>query len=301
MTLRIGIDLGGTKTEVIAIDDTDGRELFRKRNSTPKGDYEGTVRNIAELVKETEQVIGEKATVGLAMPGAVSPVTGLVKNANSTWIIGYPFTKDLEAILERPIRVMNDANCLALSEAVAGAGDGKEVVWAVIIGTGSGSGIFSFGGLINGRNVIGGEWAHNTLPFCRDLNELEGHECYCGQLGCIETFISGPALEKDFFLSTGKKAFCTEIADMADSGDEEAEIVMKRYENRLGRSFASVINVLDPDVIVLGGGVSKIKRIYKNLPAIINEYAFSDSIDTPIVPAKFGDSSGILGAARLWR
>lgn len=301
MTLRIGIDLGGTKTEVVAIDDANGQELFRKRNYTPKGDYEATVKNIALLVGEAEQAIGGKATVGISMPGAVSPVTGLVKNANSTWIIGHPLNKDLEELLARPVRVMNDANCLALSEAIAGAGAGKDVVWAVIIGTGSGSGIFSFGELINGRNIIGGEWAHNTLPFCRDLHELEGHDCYCGQLGCIETFVSGPALEKDYFLTTGKKAFCTEIAEMADNNDEAATEVMLRYEDRLGRSFASAINILDPDIIVLGGGVSKIGRLYKNLLPVINKYVFSDSVDTPIVPAKFGDSSGVLGAARLWR
>ena len=300
MTLRIGIDLGGTKTEVVAIDDVSGEVKFKERRPTPK-DYEGTVQNMADLVFAADETIGEKASVGISMPGALSTKTGLVKNANSTWIIGHPIDKDLSRIIYRSVKVMNDANCLALSEAKAGAGKGADVVWAVIIGTGSGSGIYAFGNLLNGRHAIGGEWAHSTLPFCTDLTEYDGHECYCGKKGCIETYISGPALEKDYLKTTGKKAFCTEIAELADGGDSAAEEVMQRYEDRLARGFAGVINVIDPDVIVLGGGVSKIERLYKNLPALLNKYAFSDFIDTPIVKAEFGDSSGVYGAARLWQ
>ena len=300
MTLRIGVDLGGTKTEVVAIDDKTGEVLFKERRPTPKN-YEGTVQNMADLIFAADEQIKERATVGISMPGALSTRTGLVKNANSTWIIGKPIDKDLESIISRPVKVMNDANCLALSEAIAGAGKGRDVVWAVIIGTGSGSGIYSFGKLINGRHAIGGEWAHNTLPFCSDLNELEGHDCYCGKKGCIETFISGPALEREYLSLAGKKEYCTDIADLADNGDEIAERVMQLYEDRLARGFASVINVLDPDIIVLGGGISKINRLYKNLPTLINRYAFSDFVDTPIVKAQFGDSSGVFGAARLWK
>lgn len=300
MTLRIGIDLGGTKTEVVAIDDISGKVLFKERRPTPKN-YDGTIQNMADLVFAADEAIKEKASVGISMPGALSTETGLVKNANSTWIIGHPIDKDLAKIISRPVKVMNDANCLALSEAKAGAGKGADVVWAVIIGTGSGSGIYAFGNLINGRHAIGGEWAHSTLPFCTDLTEYAGHECYCGKTGCIETFVSGPALEKDYFKTTGKQEFCTNIAELANSGDSAAEEVMQRYEDRLARGFAGVINVLDPDVIVLGGGVSNIERLYKNLPALINKYAFSDFVDTPILKAEFGDSSGVFGAARLWQ
>jgi len=269
---RIGVDLGGSKIEVLALD-SKGSERFRKRIPTPQGDYRGTVRAIAGLVEECEKAIGMKGQVGVGMPGALSRVTGRVKNANSTCLNGQPLKEDLEAALDRRIRVANDANCFALSEAVDGAAAGSEVVFGAILGTGVGGGIVVRGEVLTGPNAIAGEWGHNPLPAPQDA-DLPLRDCYCGRKGCIETYLSGPALEKD--------------PDM------------DRYEERLARSLAGVINVLDPDVIVLGGGISNIQRLYANVPRLWEAYAFSDQVSTRLVRNAYGDSSGVRGAAWLW-
>lgn len=300
MVLRIGIDLGGTKTEVIALDGNTGEELFRKRVDTPYDDYAGTVRAIKDLVEETEATIGEKGTVGLGTPGAISPATGLMKNANSTWLIGKPFDKDLQEALNRPIKIANDADCLAVSEATDGAGAGFATVWAVIIGTGSGSGIVVNKTLVTGPNAIAGEWAHNQQPWASDEEIASVGPCYCGKNGCIEQFISGTGLKKDYFRATGNLLKGHEIVALADAGDEQAEACVSRYEDRLARAMASVINILDPHVVVLGGGVSNYKRLYTSIPKLWEKYVFSDTVSTKLLPAKFGDSSGIRGAAWLW-
>ncbi len=300
MVLRIGIDLGGTKTEVIALDGNSGNELFRKRVDTPYDDYQGTVLTIKNLVEETEATIGEKGTVGLGTPGAISPATGLMKNANSTWLIGKPFDKDLEEALARPVKIANDADCLAVSEATDGAGAAYSTVWAVIIGTGSGSGIVTNKHLVTGPNAIAGEWAHNQLPWSNEEEIASVGQCYCGKKGCIEQFISGTGLKKDYFRATGKQLKGSEIVALAESGDEQAEASLSRYEDRLARAMSGVINILDPHVVVLGGGVSNYKRLYTSIPKLWEKYVFSDTVATKLVPAKFGDSSGIRGAAWLW-
>lgn len=300
MVLRIGIDLGGTKTEIVALDGKSGKELFRKRLDTPYNDYDGTILTIKNLVDEAEKTLGEKATVGLGTPGAISPATGLMKNANSTWLIGKPFDKDLQIALNRPVKIANDADCFAISEAIDGAGKDFSTVWGVIIGTGSGSGIVVNKHLLSGPNAIAGEWAHNQLPWANDLEISTVGTCYCGKKGCIEQFISGTGLKKDYFRETGKQLKGHEIVALADNGDEKAKIVISRYEDRLARAMASVINILDPNVIVLGGGVSNYKRLYTSIPNLWGKYVFSDNVDTKLLPAKFGDASGVRGAAWLW-
>ena len=268
--LRIGIDLGGTKTEALAFD-ADGREVFRKRVPSPRGDYAATLNTIAALVAEA----GE-GTVGVGIPGALSHATGLVKNANSTWLIGKPLKDDLERVLGRPVRLANDANCFALSEATDGAGAGAEVVFGVILGTGVGGGIVVRGRLVEGANAIAGEWGHNPLPVPR-AEDMPLRPCYCGREGCIETYLSGPALERD-----------------------GGEATLNVYCERLARALACVINILDPDVIVLGGGVSNIARLYDEVQRLWERYVFSDHVATRLVPPKHGDSSGVRGAAWLW-
>ena len=293
--LRIGIDLGGTKTEAIALDRATGAELLRRRVATERGSYDGTIRVIRELVEGIEGELGRGGTVGIGIPGTISPRTGLVKNANSTWLIGKPFDRDLVAALGRPVRLANDADCFTLSEATDGAAAGADTVFGVILGTGVGGGLVVRGQLVRGPNAIAGEWGHNPLPW-PGRDELPGHYCYCGKAGCIETFLSGPALERDF----GGKVAAAEVVRLAEEGDDKAEGVLSRYEDRLARALASVINIFDPHVIVLGGGLGNVRRLYREVPRLWGEYVFSDAVDTKLVPPKHGDSSGVRGAAWLW-
>ena len=295
--MRIGVDLGGTKIEAIAIDGAG--ELLRRRVSVPRGDYAATVTAIRDLVAAIEHELGATGTVGIGIPGAISAVTGLVKNANSTWLIGQPLDRDLERALSRRVRVENDANCFALSEATDGAAQGAHTVFGVILGTGTGGGIVVNGRVLQGRNRIAGEWGHNPLPWPED-GERPGPPCYCGRSGCIETFLSGPGLSITYAGIAGRRAEPAEIAALADAGDRDANEALVIYETQLARALASIINVLDPDVIVLGGGVSNISRLYTRVPPLLKAFVFSDSVDTPIVAARHGDSSGVRGAARLW-
>jgi fructokinase len=287
MGLRIGVDIGGTKIEALALDAA-GREVFRKRVPSPRGDYTATISTVCALVAE----IGE-GSVGCGIPGALSQVTGLVKNANSTWLIGKPLKQDLESALQREIRVENDANCFALSEATDGAGKGAAVVFGVILGTGVGGGIVVNGKVLTGANAIAGEWGHNALPWPA-AEDLPLPPCYCGRAGCIETYLSGPGLARDHECRTGRRLSAEEIVALGDQS-------LWRYVERLARALASVINVLDPNVIVLGGGLSNMGRLYANVPLLWQPFVFSDSADTPLVPARYGDSSGVRGAAWLWR
>ena len=294
---RIGIDIGGTKIEAIALD-AGGCEAFRERVPTPRGDYDATIAAIGTLVRHAEAVVGS-ASVGIGMPGVISPATGLVKNANSTWLNGRPLSVDLETRLQRPIRLANDANCFALSEATDGAAAGMPVVFGVIIGTGVGGGVVTHGRIVTGANAIGGEWGHNPLPW-PGPHELPGPGCYCGRTGCIETFLSGPGLAHDHQVATGRSIRPEEIVAAADRGDSAATETMARYEHRLARGLASIINVLDPDVIVLGGGMSNVARLYDRVPRLWGEFVFSDTVVTRIAPPIHGDSSGVRGAAWLW-
>ena len=273
MTIRCGVDLGGTKIELLALDGC-GKEIFRRRVPTPQGDYAATLSVVKSFVVDAEKELKTKATVGVGMPGALSRVTGLVKNANSTCLIGHDLKGDLERALDREIRVENDANCFALSEAVDGAGKGAKVLFGVILGTGVGAGIVVNGEVLVGPNAIAGEWGHNPLPLPQGL-DLPLPDCYCGRKGCIEAYLSGPALARD--------------------GEN-----LDRYEERLARALAGVINILDPDVIVLGGGISNIPSLYTNVPQLWRRYVFSDSVATRLVKPVHGDSSGVRGAAWLW-
>jgi fructokinase len=295
--VRIGIDLGGTKIEAIAID-TDGRERFRQRVATPRGDYTATIESVASLVAQAEAVVGQ-STVGIGMPGVVSPATGLVKNANSTWLNGRPLSEDVAARLGRPVRLANDANCFALSEATDGAAAGRSVVFGVILGTGVGGGLVVNGRVVTGANAIAGEWGHNALPW-PDAGEYPGPDCYCGRTGCIETFLSGPGLARDHEACTGQRFDVAGIVAAANGGDAGARETVSRYERRLARGLASIINVLDPDAIVLGGGLSNVARLYERVPRLWAEFVFSDAIVTRLVRAVHGDSSGVRGAAWLW-
>jgi fructokinase len=295
---RIGVDLGGTKIEAIALAD-DGSIPVRLRIATPRHDYRATLSAIAGLITEIEAQIGQRASVGIGMPGALSPATGLVKNANSTWLNGQPLAQDLSALLDRPLRFANDANCFALSEASDGAAAGASCVFGVIIGTGTGGGVVVNGQVLTGVNAIGGEWGHNPMPGPLPA-ELPGPACYCGRYGCIETFLSGPGLARDHERATGLAVEPAEIARRADDGDAKATATLERYEDRMARALASIINVLDPDVIVLGGGMSNVGRLYDRVPARWSRYVFSDRVDTRLVPPMHGDSSGVRGAAWLW-
>jgi fructokinase len=295
---RIGIDLGGTKIEAIALS-ASGGILARRRVATPKGDYELTVKAIVDLVSDVEKELGGSGTVGLGTPGTISPATGLIKNANSTVLIGHPLDKDLSSALGREVRLSNDANCFALSEAVDGAGAGAEIVFGVIIGTGTGGGIVVRGKILTGVNAIAGEWGHNPIPWPRP-EEIPGPQCYCGMKGCLETFLSGPGLSRDFLDATGKHLEPPEIVQLAEANDEMAEACLSRYEERLARGLAHVINILDPHVIVLGGGMSNIQRFYQKVPRLWGPYVFSDRVDTKLARPVHGDSSGARGAAWLW-
>jgi fructokinase len=297
MPVRIGVDLGGTKIEVIALDERN-ETLVRRRLATPAGDYDGIVDAIADLVAGAERELGVRANVGIGTPGVASAETGLMKNANSTVLIGRAFQRDVEERLGRTVRMTNDANCFALSEAVDGAAAGANVVFGVILGTGVGGGIAVDGRILEGPNRIAGEWGHNPLPWAHE-DEMPGPRCYCGKHGCIETFLSGPGLRRAYRSAGGGEHAPTEIASRADAGDELALACMNRYADRLARGLAGVINILDPDVIVLGGGVSNILRLYEDVPALLRRYVFSDSVRTKIVRAVHGDSSGVRGAAML--
>lgn len=302
--MRIGIDLGGTKIEGILLS-PDGSELLRRRIDTPAGDYHATIAAVGTLVRSLEQGLGTHGTIGVGIPGAISLVTGRVKNANSTCLIGRPIEEDLAAVVQRPVRVMNDANCFTLSEASDGAASPgelprAEVVFGLILGTGVGGGLVVHGRPIQGRNAIAGEWGHSPLPWPQP-GESPGPPCYCGKSGCIETFLCGPALYADYLTAGGKAASTREMVLRAEKREDDlAEATLQRYEDRLARALAPVINVLDPDVIVIGGGLSNIARLYKSLPKRLRDYVFSDSFDTVILPPKHGDSSGVRGAAWLW-
>jgi fructokinase len=283
--LRIGVDLGGTKIEAIALDD-DAREVFRKRIATPRGDYAATIQAVLSLVSQA----GE-GSVGVGIPGALSQVTGLVKNANSTWLIGKPLAQDLEKALGRPVRLENDANCFALSEALDGAGKGASVVFGVILGTGVGGGIVVNGQVLTGANAIAGEWGHNPLPLPGN-QDLPLPACYCGRAGCIETYLSGPGLARDYEKATGRRLAPEQVV--------LHEETMARYMERLARALACVINVLDPEVIVLGGGMSNVAALYTEVPRLWTRHVFSDHVATRLAPPVHGDSSGVRGAAWLW-
>jgi fructokinase len=295
--LRIGIDVGGTKLEAIALDGA-GAERGRLRIPTPRGSYDGTLDAIVSLVRSLESRTGQQGTVGLGIPGTVSALTGLVKNANSTWLIGRPLPTDLEHRLGRPVRLANDANCFALSEAVDGAAAGAGVVFGIIIGTGCGGGIVVQQQVLTGPNAIAGEWGHNPLP-APEAGEWPGPACYCGRTGCVETFLSGPALERDYVTLGGEATSARGIADKADAGDPIANAALERYERRFARALTAVLNLLDPDVVVLGGGVSNIERLYRNVPLLLTPFG-DEPPRTRFVKAKHGDSSGVRGAAWLW-
>jgi len=296
--MRIGVDLGGTKIETLAMDRT-GQELARHRIPTPRFDYEGTVRAVAGEVRRIEAELGCTGTVGVAIPGTISGKTGLVKNANSTWMNGKPFDRDVSQALDRTVRCANDANCLAVSEATDGAGAGQHIVFAAILGTGCGGGISFNGRVHSGINGVAGEWGHNTLPW-QNADEYPGPECYCGRRGCIETWISGTGLEADYERVAKLALPGPEIIARSTAGEPAALAALDRYEDRLARALAQAINLLDPDVIVLGGGLSQVPRLYTNVPPRIREYVFGKEADTPLFAAKHGDASGVRGAAWLW-
>ncbi|MGB9671352.1 MAG: ROK family protein [Halothiobacillaceae bacterium] len=296
--MRIGIDLGGTKIEAIVLDDA-GSVCFRERVPTPQGDYAGTLAAIGGLVARAERAAGAACTVGIGTPGAISPASGLMKNSNSTVLNGKPLKQDLEQLLGREIRMANDANCFALSEAVDGTAAGAEVVFGVIVGTGCGAGVVVRGHALTGPNAIAGEWGHNPLPWPND-DERPGPACYCGKHGCIETWLSGTGLANVFAAESGDRLQAPEIVARAEAGDALCEACLQRYEDRMARSLAHVINILDPDVIVLGGGMSNVRRLYDNVPKLWGRYVFSDRVATRLVAPLHGDSSGVRGAAWLW-
>jgi fructokinase len=296
--VRIGIDLGGTKIEVVALGDN-GTPLVRHRVPTPAGNYLGILTTISELIDFAEKKLRQSATVGICTPGAISPLDGHIKNSNSTILNGKAFDVDIGAILGRPIRIENDANCFALSEAIDGAAAAAPVVFGLILGTGVGGGIVVDKRILRGRNRIAGEWGHNPLPWIAD-QERQEEPCYCGKLDCIETFLSGAGLSREYKRRTGIELAAVEVAAAANAGDSKAVECLETYKRRLARALAGVINILDPDLIVLGGGLSNVPQLYQGLHSLVGRYVFSDSIDTPIVPAFHGDSSGVRGAAWLW-
>lgn len=297
--MRIGVDLGGTKIEIAALEDS-GAIRLRRRVATPVGDYAATLEAVAALLASVESELGERASVGIAMPGAISLATGRVKNANSTCLNGRPLREDLERRLGREIRLANDANCFALSEAIDGAARGAEVVFGVILGTGVGGGIVVNCRAVTGANAIGGEWGHNPLP-SPGPSDLPLPACYCGRAGCIETYLSGPGMAADHAKVTRARLEPDAIVAGADKGDGACAATLHRYEARLARALAGVINLLDPGVIVLGGGLSNVQRLYANVPRLWGAHVFSDEVRTRLVPPRHGDSSGVRGAAWLWQ
>jgi fructokinase len=296
--MRIGVDLGGTKIEAAALDAA-GRVLLRRRVATPAGDYAATVAAIRDLVGAVEGALGRSGTVGVAMPGALAPAAGLVKNANSTCLNGRPLDRDLAAALGRAVRLANDADCFALSEATDGAAASAATVFGAILGTGVGGGIVVRGRLLAGANAIAGEWGHNPLPWPLP-EEWPGPPCWCGRTGCIETLLSGPGLAGDHRRATGRAATGEAIAAAAAAGDGAAAATLARYEDRLARALAGIINVLDPEIIVLGGGLSRLERLYEAVPRLWARHVFSDRVATRLVPPRHGDASGVRGAAWLW-
>ncbi len=296
--MRLGIDLGGSKIEIIALGE-DGNVLLRQRTATPQGDYRATLACIKTLVDACENQLGRRGTVGVGIPGAESLASGLIKNANSTCLIGQPLRQDLSTLLQREVRLANDANCFALSEAVDGSGQGAQIVFGIILGTGVGGGIVIDRKVLVGANAIAGEWGHNPLPL-PEGDDLPLPDCYCGRQGCVESYLSGPALAADHLRHTGQALDAAEIDRRAQAGDKACEATLQRYENRLGRALAGVINLLDPQVIVLGGGLSKMERLYRNLPDCCGAHVFSDVFCTKFRPPQHGDSSGVRGAAWLW-
>lgn len=296
--MKIGIDLGGTKIEGIALSEN-GKELFRQRVPTPADDYSAMLQCISTLVSAIEDQLHQPGSVGIGTPGAISPATGLLKNSNTVCLNGKPVDADLKRLLGRDIRIANDANCFALSEAIDGAGAGADVVFGVIVGTGTGAGVVVRSHMLKGPNAIAGEWGHNPLPWPQD-DERPGPLCYCGKHGCIETWLSGPGLSRDYLEKSGEALEAKQIVEYAAAGHDVAESCLQRYEDRMARGLAHVINILDPDVIVLGGGMGNIERLYVNVPRQWGKYVFSDRVDTDLRPPKFGDSSGVRGAAWLW-
>ena len=296
--MRIGIDLGGTKIEALALDDH-GIELLRYRIDSPHGDYRQTLEAMSGLVHRIEAETRETGTVGAGIPGSVSGLTGMVKNANSTWLNGHPIEHDLSGMLGREVRVANDANCLAVSEATDGAAAGKRVVFGVILGTGAGGGVAVNGTIHAGPNGLGGEWGHNPLPW-PESDEFPGPKCYCGKQGCIEMWVSGTGIARSFLETTGKSLTAREIVAQFEQGIPEAISAIERFEDRLARALAAVVNILDPDVFVFGGGVSRVSRLYQSIAAKLPKYVFGGECDTPLLPARFGDASGVRGAAWLW-
>lgn len=296
--LRIGIDLGGTKIEIVVLD-AQGVELLRRRVATPRDDYQGTVKAIVDLVLAAEQELAAQASVGIGTPGATSLATGLLKNANSVCLNGKPLLDDLQAALQRPLRIANDADCFTLSEASDGAAAGMDSVFGVIAGTGTGGGIVIHGRLLSGINAIAGEWGHNSLPWPRN-GERPGPDCYCGKQGCIETWLSGPGLEREYAFASGEQLKVPDIVQLELAGDPVAAQCLDRYIDRMARALASVINIIDPQVIVLGGGMGNIQRLYRDVPGVWGQYIFSDRVDTQLVRPVHGDSSGVRGAAWLW-
>ncbi|NEV63125.1 ROK family protein [Thiorhodococcus minor] len=296
--VRMGVDLGGTKIELLALG-PDGRELWRRRVPTPQGDYAGTVAAIADLVEAAERDLGVQAQLGVGIPGSVSPRTGVVRNANSTWLNARPLKEDLETRLDREIRLANDANCLAVSEATDGAGAAAAVVFAAILGTGVGGGLVVNKALLTGANAIAGEWGHSPLPQ-PDAEDYPLPACYCGRAGCVETYLSGPGLALDHARRQGGALAAVDIAAAGAAGDPACLDSLQRYERRLARALAVVINLVDPDVIVLGGGLSKLGRLYQEVPRLWLPHIFSDAVVTRLLPARHGDASGVRGAAWLW-
>lgn len=296
--MRIGIDLGGTKIEGIALSN-DGTVLAQQRINSPRGNYREILRAIAGVVAGLEKQAGRHGRIGIGTPGALSPATGLMRNSNSTELNGQALKADLETLLGREIRMVNDANCFALSEATDGAAQGVPVVFGIILGTGVGAGVVVNGRVLTGINAVAGEWGHNPMPWARE-DDLPGAECYCGKKGCIETYLSGPAFSREYAELTGNQLSPDKIVKQAEQGDDKSETCLRRYEDRLARALAHVINMLDPDTIVLGGGMSNIQRLYKNIPGLWGEYVFSDVVNTRLVAPKYGDASGVRGAAWLW-
>jgi fructokinase len=297
LTLRIGIDLGGTKIEALVID-ANGAPLYRRRVETPAQDYDRILDCVVRLVIDAETEIGETVSIGIGLPGALSPSSGLLRNSNTVCLNGRPVAADLEARLERPVRIENDANCFALSEALGGAARGHDVVFGVIVGTGTGGGIVVGGRLLAGPHAIGGEWGHNPLPWLRD--EDGQPRCYCGKRGCIETFLSGPGLERNYQARYGNARSSREIVAGATAGERSCVDMMAAWHDQMARALAHLINILDPDAIVFGGGMSNIESLYREVPPLLPNYVFSDFVSTPLLKAEHGDASGVRGAAMLW-
>lgn len=296
--IRFGIDLGGTKIEILALDNN-GNEIYRKRIATPQGNYQETIKSISDLVLQAESDLNTHASLGICTPGAISPASGLLRNSNSTCLNNKPFLQDLQQSLARDIRIANDANCFALSEAIDGNAQASNIVFGVIIGTGCGGGIVINKMLVDGPNAITGEWGHNPLPWLKE-DELNSTQCWCGRKDCIETFLSGSGFARDYYSTTGIEKSSEEIINDAHNQDAQALECIQRYEDRMARSLAHVINLLDPHTIVLGGGMSNISRLYQNVPQLWQKYIFSDTVSTQLVSPMHGDSSGVRGAAWLW-